>query len=86
MANFEIVKTKYKALRFNSISSYLDNLVKKAEAQEISYLQFAEMLVEHELNGRNDNRTSLNMKRAGFPAIKQLEEFDFTFQTTITRK
>ena len=86
MANFEIVKNKYNTLRFNSISSCLDNLVKEAEAQEISYLQFAEMLVEHELNSRNDNKVRLNMKRAGFPAIKQLEEFDFTFQTTITRK
>ncbi len=86
MANFEIVKNKYKTLRFNSISSCLDNLVKKAEANEISYLQFAEILVEHELNSRNDNRVRLNMKRAGFPVSKQLEEFDFTFQTTITRK
>jgi len=86
MANFEIVKNKYKTLRFNSISSCLDNLVKEAGDQEISYLKFAEMLVEHELNSRNDNKVRLNMKRAGFPAIKQLEEFDFTFQTTITRK
>ncbi len=86
MANFEIVKNKYKTLRFNSISSCLDNLVKKAEANEISYLQFAEILVEHELNNRNDNKVRLNMKRAGFPVSKQLEEFDFTFQTTITRK
>ncbi len=86
MANFDTVKNKYKSLRFNSIASCLDKLVKEAEGNEISYLQFAEMLVEHELNNRDENRVALNMKRAGFPMIKQLEEFDFTFQTTITRK
>ena len=86
MASFDTVKIKYKSLRFNSIASCLDKLVKEAEDNEISYLKFAEMLVEHELNNRDENRVVLNMKRAGFPMIKQLEEFDFTFQTTITKK
>ena len=86
MASFEIVKNKYKSLRFNSIASNLDTLVKEAESQEISYLHFAEVLVDYEISIRNNNRIRLNMKRAGFPAIKQLEEFDFTFQTTITKK
>jgi DNA replication protein DnaC len=26
------------------------------------------------------------MKRAGFPVLKHLEEFDFNFQTTITKR
>jgi len=86
MSNFEMVKNKYRSLRFNSIASSLDELVKKAEGNEISYLQFAEMLAEHELKSRDENRIKLNMKRANFPVIKQLEEFDFTFQTTITKK
>jgi len=42
MASFETVKNKYKSLRFNSIASSLDTLVKQAEGNEISYLQFAE--------------------------------------------
>ncbi len=86
MANFDTVKNKYKSMRFNSIAASLDKLVKEAEGNEISYLQFAEMLVEHELNIRDENRIALNMKRAGFPMVKQLEEFDFTFQSTITKK
>jgi DNA replication protein DnaC len=86
MSNFEIIKNKYRSLRFNSIASSLDELVKRAEGNDISYLQFAEMIVEHELKNREENRVKLNMKRANFPVIKRLEEFDFTFQTTITKK
>jgi len=86
MASFETVKSKYTSLRFNSIASSLDTLVKQAEGNEISYLQFAEMLVDYELRIRDENRIKLNMKRASFPIIKQLEEFDFSFQTTITKR
>ncbi|MBC8554944.1 MAG: ATP-binding protein [Candidatus Brocadiales bacterium] len=86
MSSFDLVKNKYKTLRFNSISSSLDILVKRAEDNEQTYLQFAEMLVDHELGIREYNRVQLNMRRAGFPVIKHLAEFDFTFQTTITKK
>jgi DNA replication protein DnaC len=86
MASFEAVKNKYKSLRFNSIASSLDTLVKQAEGNEISYLQFAEILVDHELGIRDENRIRLNMKRAAFPMVKQLQEFDFSFQTTITKR
>ena len=86
MVTFYAVKNKYKTLRFNSIASSLDILVKQAQDNEVSLLQFAEILVEHELKTRDENRVRLNKKRAGFPQIKQLEEFDFTFQTTITKR
>ena len=86
MASFEAVKNKYKSLRFNSIASSLDTLVKQAEGNEISYLQFAEILADCELGIRDENRITLNMKRAAFPMIKQLQEFDFSFQTTITKR
>ena len=29
---------------------------------------------------------ALNLRKAGFPAIKRLEEFDFRHQTTITKR
>ena len=86
MSNFETVKNKYKSLRFNSIASCLDRLVKEAHDNEISYLQFAEILVDNELSKREENRIRLNMSRAGFPVKKELEEFDFMYQTTITKK
>ncbi len=86
MSSFDLVKNKYKTLRFNSISSSLDTLVKRAEDSELTYLQFAEMLVDRELCIRDENRIQLNMRRAGFPVVKHLEEFDFTFQTTITKR
>jgi len=83
MSTFETVINKYNALRFNSIAESLEMLVSQAEDNETSYLQFADMLVSHELSKRDENRVNLNMKRAGFPVKKQIEEFDFVSQTTL---
>jgi DNA replication protein DnaC len=85
MTSIEQVKQKYQSLFFNSISSF-ETLLMQAEANELSHLQFADLLVSHELSRRGDTRVQLNLKRAGFPVHKQLEEFDFTYQTTITKK
>ena len=86
MQIYESIKKKFKSLRFNSISDGLDELVREAEDNEISYLQFAENLVQHELKQRDMKRIQTNTRRANFPFLKTIEEFDFKFQTTISKK
>ncbi len=86
MSSIESVAQQYRALRFNSIADALADLVSQAEANEISPLEFARTLAEHELRIREQKRVSLNLKRAGFPVLKRVEEFDFRWQTTITKR
>ena len=47
---------KYRELRFASTAAALGSLLAKAEDNELSYLQFVEQLVDHELNSRQDKR------------------------------
>ena len=84
--SIENIAGKYRNLRFNCIAEALGELVSQAEKNEISHLQFAEMLADHELAMREKNRIRLNLKRASFPVLKHLEEFDYRFQTTITKR
>jgi DNA replication protein DnaC len=51
-----------------------------------SYGEYLERLVEEELSHRREKRIAQLVRRAGFPFLKTLEEFDFTFQQTIKRK
>jgi len=60
--------------------------VSQAQDNELSYLHLADMLVEKELNQRNSNRIEQNRRKAGFPVYKSLDEFDYRFQTTITKR
>ncbi len=85
-SSIEMVAQKYRGLRCNSIADGLADLLGRAEANEVSYLEFADHLVEHEQQRRNRKRIDLNLRKAGFPVIKRLEEFDYRHQTTITKR
>ena len=86
MPTFENIKAKYNTLKFNSIASILESLVKQAEENEISYLQFADLLVSEELKNRETKRKKYNMQKSHFPSMKHLEEYDFNCQTTISKR
>jgi len=76
----------YRSLRLPAIYQGLDGLLAQAEANPLSYLQFAQHLAEHEYTHRNRRRIELNCRKAAFPALKSLEEFDYCHQTTITKR
>ncbi|MFZ5993460.1 MAG: IS21-like element helper ATPase IstB [Thermodesulfobacteriota bacterium] len=86
MNSCEQVAQKYRGLRFNGIAEILKELLGQAEANEYSYLEFADALVSQELASRERKRIKQNMRRAGVPVQKRLEEFDFRAQTTITKR
>jgi DNA replication protein DnaC len=86
MSSIERLQQHYRALNCHHIATGLADLLARAEANELSYLQVAEQLVELERVGRERNRLAMNLRKAGFPTIKRLEEFDFRHQTTITKR
>ncbi len=86
MSSIEQLCQQYHALRFNGIAKSLPSLLESAEENSFSYLQFAAMLVEDEQKQRTGRRIALNRHRAGFPVCKRLEEFDYHYQSTITKR
>jgi len=86
MNSIERTANLYRSLRFNAIGKGLEELLTEADANELSYLQFAHRLAEYEFGQRNARRVSLNRRKAGFPVLKSLEEFDYRHQTTITKR
>ncbi|HIG44323.1 MAG: ATP-binding protein [bacterium] len=86
MSSLDQVTSQYRSLRFSHIAEALERLISQAEANELTYLQFAEQLVSHEMSHRDTKRTAQNMRRAGFPLHKALSEFDYRIQTTVTKR
>ena len=86
MSSIDVLAQKYRGLRCNHMATHLPELLAQAEANELSYLQLAEQLVELELKGREKNRLAMNLRKAAFPVTKRLEEFDYRHQTTITNQ
>jgi len=86
MKTYDEIRSKFHALNLMNLSASLQGIVEKAETNQISYLQLIEILADCEINARNGKRKNLYLKKAHFPAIKTLEEFDFSHQKTINKK
>ena len=86
MSQLEQTVSRYRSLRLSAAADELTNLLAEAEANEMSYLSFADRLAEHELLQRQGKRIRRNRKMAAFPAEKRVEGFDYRHQTTITKR
>lgn len=82
----EHTAAQYRSLRLSAAAEQLGALLTQAEEQELSYLDFAQRMAEHELSERHRTRVSRHLKQAQFPADKPLETFDYRHQTTITKR
>ena len=86
MSSLNQVAMQYRSLRCSNIADALEQQITDAEANELTYLQFAEQLANHEMGKRDIKRIGQNMRRAGFPIHKTLADFDYRAQTTVTKR
>ena len=86
MSSIEHTASLYRTLRLNAVSKALEGLLASAEDNQLSYLQFAEQLAEHECAERQRKRIALHHKQAQIPVPKSLDEFDYRHQSSITKR
>ncbi len=58
-------------------------LERRAEHEELSYRDFLAMLMAEEVAHRAQTRIERSTRRAHFPFLRSIEDFDFTFQTSV---
>ena len=59
------------------------DLVRRAEAGQWSFHEFLSVLVAEEVAHRQQTRVQRLSRRATFPFLKTIDDFDFTYQTTV---
>ncbi len=82
----EKIRQSLKEIRCFHTANSLDIILKNAQEQEISYLEFLKYLLENELSQREQTRINRYIKAAKFPSIKTFEEFDFRYQHSISKR
>jgi DNA replication protein DnaC len=82
----EQLQVTLKSLRLGGMANCLPTRYQEAKANDLDYITFLEQLVADELNRRKDNLLKRRIKIAGFPAVKTLESFDFSFNPSISKK
>ena len=68
-----------KELNLSTIGMRYHDIATTAAKENWQYVQFLEELLRSEVDNRLGRSTNTLTKLAGFPAIKPLEQFDYTF-------
>lgn len=66
-------------LKLSRTAEVLDTVAEQAKENKISYFAFLDHLLEEEVAAKEKRRIQTAMKRAGLPAAKTIEEYDFSF-------
>jgi DNA replication protein DnaC len=61
-------------------------LATRAEAEGMSYRTYLEMLISEEIAHRAETRLTRAVRKARFPVLRTIEDFNFTFQTALRLK
>lgn len=86
VADRETLEQGLKRLKLRYTREIIDSVNELAMEEEPSYIDFLAYLVEHEIKMRDETQRLKNMKRAKFPQLKTLAEFDYSFQNSITQQ
>jgi DNA replication protein DnaC len=73
-------------LRLPTIRGIYDHVLVEAEREDWTYREVLERLVTEEIATRAETRLSRAVRKARFPFIKTIEEFDFEFQRSVKRQ
>lgn len=76
---------KLKSIRLSGMTKNIDIRVHEAIAQELTYPEFLNNLIEDELSVRKDRLLNRRLKQAQFPYLKTIDDFDFGFNASINR-
>jgi len=74
-----------KKLRLSGMSDTLELRLHEAQSSGLTHREFLELMLQDELNVRSDRQIERRTKRACFRDVRRLEDFDFSFNTTIEK-
>jgi len=73
-------------LKLNSIDENAVELTQCAAKEEWDYLLFLEKVMSCEIKSREIRKQNMYTRMAGFPKIKTLDEFDYSFASGVPKK
>ena len=80
------LETTLKQLRLSGLAGTLSLRLQEAAANRLAHEEFLEILLQDELNVRQERQLLRRTKAADFHRLKTLEDFDWRFNPNIPRK
>jgi DNA replication protein DnaC len=80
------IEITLRQLRLSGLAQSLPVRLQEATAARLGHAEFLELILQDELNVRQQRQLAKRTKAADFRALKSLEDFDWQFNPTISRK
>jgi DNA replication protein DnaC len=80
------IETTLRQLRLSGLAQSLSVRLQEAAAGRLSHGEFLELILQDELNVRHQRQLARRTKAAEFRGLKSLEDFDWQFNPSISRK
>lgn len=80
------LESTLKALRLSGLGRSLPVRLQEASANRLSHGEFLELILQDELNVRQERLLGRRTKAADFHSLKPLEDFDWSFNPSIHKK
>jgi len=78
--------TTLKQLKLSGLGRTLDLRLQEAGANRLTHLEFLELILQDEMNLRDQKRLESRTRIAEFKSLKTLEDFDWRFNPSVSRK
>src|ERR1700691_1146574 len=75
-----------KQLRLSGLADSLEVRLSEASGNRLDHAEFLELILQDEMNVRSSRLISRRVKSACFGEVKNLDEFDFSFNPSIKRR
>lgn len=82
----DALQEKIKKLHLAGMLQTADMRAEQAVAEQLSYMEFLELLINDENLNRSRNRRNDLMRRSRIPQHKTIEEFNFSWQPGLNRQ
>lgn len=83
---YQRVQAHLARLKLDRIATCLDALAQDAASNHWAYLDFLDHLLDAEVSARYERDVAMKTKLAHFPVIKTLDQFDFTYQPSVSER
>lgn len=82
----DIMTSRLKQLKLSGIVKTVDTRNEQAIKDQLSYMEFLELLLSDEFANRQENGNKKRLQKAKFPQIKTLEGYQFNQQPSINKR
>ena len=81
----EMLRTTLRKLRLSGLAETLEVRLHEANGHQLTHQEFLELILQDELLVRQQRQIARRVKAAAFREVKNLEEFDWSFNASIKR-